>query len=73
VIEQAFKDTDDIPYKRTPKPAARWNPLPHSLADGTGMSVLGLIHFNKGGSSDVLNNVKASRAFTGPLPAQSRP
>ena len=35
-----------------------------ALADRTGLCVLGLIHFNKGGSSEVLNNVMASKAFT---------
>lgn len=35
-----------------------------AVADRTGMSVVGLIHFNKSGSSDVLNNVMASKAFT---------
>jgi hypothetical protein len=35
-----------------------------SIADGTGMSILGLIHHNKSGSSDPLQLVMASKAFT---------
>lgn len=35
-----------------------------ALADNTGLCIVGLIHFNKGGSSEVLNNVMASKAFT---------
>lgn len=35
-----------------------------ALADRTGVAIIGLIHFNKGGSAEVLNNVMASKAFT---------
>lgn len=35
-----------------------------AIADRTSVSVVGLIHFNKSGSGDVLNNVMASKAFT---------
>lgn len=35
-----------------------------ALADRTGVSILAIIHFNKSRSSDVLNRVMASKAFT---------
>lgn len=35
-----------------------------SIADRTGMSILGLIHHNKGGSTDPLQLVMGSKAFT---------
>lgn len=35
-----------------------------ALADRTGVSILGIIHFNKSRSNDVLNRVMASKAFT---------
>lgn len=35
-----------------------------AVADRTGMAVVGLIHFNKSGSPDLLGNVMASKAFT---------
>jgi AAA domain len=34
------------------------------MADQTGMSIVGLIHLNKGGSKDPLNAVMGSKAFT---------
>lgn len=34
-----------------------------ALADRTGLHVLGLIHFNKSGTSDVLDRIMGSRAF----------
>ena len=56
-LEAGLDTHKDAETRRALEPIA-------ALADSTGMSVLGLIHFNKGGSADVLNNVMASKAFT---------
>jgi hypothetical protein len=56
-LEAGLDTHKDAETRRALEPIA-------ALADTSGMSVLGLIHFNKGGSSEVLNNVMASKAFT---------
>ena len=56
-LEAGLDTHKDAETRRALEPIA-------ALADATGTSVLGLIHFNKGGSADVLNNVMASKAFT---------
>jgi hypothetical protein len=56
-LEAGLDTHKDAETRRALEPIA-------ALADSTGMSVLGLIHFNKGGSAEVLNNVMASKAFT---------
>ena len=56
-LEAGLDSHKDAETRRALEPIA-------ALADRTGMSVLGLIHFNKSGSVDVLNNVMASKAFT---------
>lgn len=56
-LEAGLDTHKDAETRRALEPVA-------ATAERTGLAVVGLIHFNKGGSADVLNNVMASKAFT---------
>lgn len=56
-LEAGLDSHKDAETRRALEPIA-------ATAERTGLCVVGLIHFNKSGSTDVLNNVMASKAFT---------
>lgn len=56
-LEAGLDSHKDAETRRALEPIA-------AVAEGTRMTVVGLMHFNKSGAVDVLNNVMASKAFT---------
>lgn len=56
-LEAGLDSHKDAETRRALEPIA-------ATAERTGLTVVGLIHFNKSGAADVLNNVMASKAFT---------
>lgn len=56
-LEAGLDSHKDAETRRALEPIA-------ATAESTGLTVVGLIHFNKSGAGEVLNNVMASKAFT---------
>lgn len=56
-LEAGLDSHKDAETRRALEPIA-------AIAERTGLTVVGLIHFNKSGAGEVLNNVMASKAFT---------